>query len=200
MLRGALTLDKSQSAINGYRTKLAQILKEKSVFVGDFVLASGQRSNYYLDTRLTTLSPDGISIVSYLIWALIQPIINEIHGVAGPSIGADPIVTGVCQLSYLAGHPIKAGYIRKESKNYGRTRLIEGPIERGENIIVLEDVITTGTSSLKAVNALKEHGCNVDHLICLVLREELGKNLLEREVGLTVHSIFHSNDLLNEKS
>ncbi len=197
MLKGALALDKSSSTINSYRAKLAEIFKQKSIFKGEFVLASGQRSNYYLDTRLTTLSAEGISIISYLIWALIQPIIDEVHGVAGPSIGADPIVTGVCQLSYLAGKPLKAGYIRKETKIHGRGRLIEGPIERGENIIVLEDVITTGTSSLKAVNALKEHGCNVEHLICLILREEIGKNLLENEGKLTVHSLFHSNELLD---
>lgn len=197
MLKGALTLDKSQSAINNYRAKLAEILKQKSIFKGEFVLASGQRSNYYLDTRLTTMSAEGISIISYLIWALMQPIIGEVHGVAGPSIGADPIVSGVSQLSYLAGKPLKAGYIRKENKNHGRGRLIEGPIERGENIIVLEDVITTGASSLKAVNALKEHGCNIEHLICLVLREEVGKNLLESEGKLKVHSLFHSHDLLD---
>ncbi len=197
MLNGALKLDTSQSSIGAARNKLAQILKAKSVFMGDFVLASGQKSNYYLDTRLTTLSPDGVSLISYLIWAIIQPIIENVDGVAGPSIGADPIVSGVSQLSYLAGKPLKAGYIRKEAKAHGRTKLIEGPIERGENIIVLEDVITTGTSSLKAVNALKDFGCNVDHLICIVLREEVGKNILETEGKLKVHSLFHASELLS---
>jgi orotate phosphoribosyltransferase len=196
MLQAPLGLDLSTSAIQNHKNRLAQLLIEKSIFKGDFVLASGQKSNYYLDTRLTTLSAEGVTLISYLIWAIIQPVRAEIQGVAGPSIGADPIVSGVSQLSYLAGHPLKAGYIRKENKGYGRGRLIEGPIERGENVIVLEDVITTGTSSLKAVNALRDHGCNVEHLICLVLREEIGKNLLEKEGGLKVHSLFNAQELL----
>lgn len=196
MLFSSLSLDLSAVTIRTQRERLVDLLREKSIFRGEFVLASGQKSNYYLDTRLTTLSAEGISLISYLIWAIIQPVIGEIQGVAGPSIGADPIVSGVSHLSYLAGHPLKAGYIRKENKVHGRGRLIEGPIERGENVIVLEDVITTGTSSLKAVNALREHGCNVEHLISLVLREEIGKNLLEREGGLKVHSLFTAQELL----
>jgi orotate phosphoribosyltransferase len=196
MLLGILKPDVSNTAINAYRSRLTQILKEKSVFTGDFVLASGQKSNFYLDTRLSTLSSEGLTLVSYLIWAMIQPIMGELQGVAGPSIGADPIVAGVCQLSHLSGNPLKAGLIRKESKGHGRTRLIEGPIERGDHIIVLEDVVTTGSSSLKAVNALKDHGCVVEHLICLVLRDEVGKNVLESEGNLTVHPIFSASDLL----
>ncbi|MFN5540621.1 MAG: orotate phosphoribosyltransferase [Candidatus Melainabacteria bacterium] len=195
--QGILKPDISQAAFEDYREELKRLLKKQSVFLGDFVLASGQKSNYYLDTRLTTLSAEGIAVISHLIWSIIQPILNEIDGIAGPSSGADPIVSGVSQLSYFAGHPLKAGYVRKESKGYGRARLVEGPIESGNSILALEDVITTGTSSLRAVQALRSHGCKVDHLICLVLREDSGAELLEQEGKLKVHSIFKASELID---
>lgn len=196
MLNNALNCDFSVSAVKAVKERLANILKQQSIFRGNFVLASGQKSEYYLDTRLTTLSAEGAALTSYLIWAMIQPVIQDVQGVAGPSVGADPIVSGVCQFSYFVGNPIKGGYVRKENKVHGRGRLIEGPLEKNDNIIVLEDVITTGTSSLQAVNALREHGCNVEHLICLVLREERGKELLEVQGNLKVHCLFQASELL----
>ncbi|MDX1919738.1 MAG: orotate phosphoribosyltransferase [Candidatus Caenarcaniphilales bacterium] len=197
MLLNKLEFDFSNSSLKKAKARLAELLQENSLFKGNFVLASGQQSNYYLDARLTTLTGEGVTLASFLIWSMIQPVLNQIQGVAGPSIGADPIVSGVSMLSFLAGHPLKAGYIRKESKAHGRNKLVEGPLQRNENVIVLEDVVTTGVSSLKAVNSLRENGCIVNHLICLVLREEVGKALLEKEGNLQVHYLFTADELLS---
>lgn len=196
-LQGIFNLDLSLPAIKETKLNLLKILKAKSVFKGNYVLASGQKSDYYLDARLTTLSAEGLTLISYLVWAMIYPIIHEIQGIAGPSIGADPIVSGVCQFSFLAGHPLKAGLIRKEQKVHGRGRLVEGPLIKGEKVVILEDVITTGSSSLMAINSTRKHGCEVNHLICLILRENSGKELLEKEANLKVHHIFEAKELLN---
>lgn len=196
MLNSPLRLDFSTLSIKNARARLTEILKENSIFRGNFVLASGQKSDYYLDARRTTLSAEGIALVSYLFFGMLQPVLEGIHAVAGPSIGADPIVTGVSQMSYLLGHPLKAGYIRKEAKAHGRNKLVEGPIERNDEVILLEDVVTTGTSSLKALNSLREHGCKVNHAISLILREDIGKNLLESEGNVKFHYIYTANELL----
>ncbi len=196
-LEGILNLDLSLPAIKEAKFNLLKILKAQSVFKGNYVLASGQKSDYYLDARLTTLSAEGLTLISYLVWAMIYPIIHEIQGIAGPSIGADPIVSGVCQFSFLAGHPLKAGLIRKEQKVHGRGRLVEGPLIKREKVVILEDVITTGSSSLMAINSTRKHGCEVNHLICLILRENSGKELLEKEANLKVHHIFEAKELLN---
>ncbi|MDJ0626379.1 MAG: orotate phosphoribosyltransferase [Candidatus Caenarcaniphilales bacterium] len=197
MLKESLKLDFSQGTISKARARLAEILKEQSIFRGNFVLASGQKSDYYLDARRTTLSPEGVSLVSYLILSMVQPTIKNVDGIAGPSIGADPIVSGVSQMSYLSGKPLKAGYIRKEVKKHGRNKMVEGPLEKNDNVILLEDVVTTGTSSLQALNSLKKHGCNVNHVISIILREEIGKELLEIEGKIQFHYIYRASELLD---
>lgn len=195
-LGGILNLDFSPEAIKQAKSKLLTILKAQSVFKGDYILSSGKKSDYYLDARLTTLSAEGLTLISYLVWNIMSPLLPQIQGIAGPSIGADPIVSGICQFSFLAGHPLKAGLIRKEQKVHGRGRLVEGPLIKGEKVIILEDVITTGSSSLMAINSVREHGCEINDLICLILREKSGKELIEREANLKVHYIFEAAELL----
>jgi orotate phosphoribosyltransferase len=197
-MKTSFEIDISSESIKETKNKLKEILREESLFEGDFLLASGKRSNYYLDTRLTSLSPKGLYLISVLIWDIISKKDTQIHGVAGPSIGADPIISGVSFFSQIMGNPLKAGLIRKENKAHGTAKLVEGPIKRGENVVLLEDVVTSGGSSLKALYALREHGCKVDELICLVLRDENGKALLENEGGIKVTALFTAEELLKK--
>jgi orotate phosphoribosyltransferase len=198
MFANPCQFDFSEETIKKYKNRLMDLLCQDSLFEGNYVLASGQKSNFYLDARLTTLSGEGVTIASYLLLSMIRPVIDQIQGVAGPSIGADPLVSGVCQLAHLGGHSLKSGYIRKEAKAHGRNKLVEGPLKRTDKVIVLEDVVTTGASSLKAVNSLKEAGCEVGDLICLVLRDESGKTMLEQESKLKVHYLFTAQELLDK--
>ncbi|HEY9886676.1 MAG TPA: orotate phosphoribosyltransferase [Vampirovibrionales bacterium] len=181
------------------KQKLKKYIQDNCIFYGDFTLASGKKSNFYLDMRLLTLSSQGVTLCSTLLLQKIQNLKNEnISAVAGPTMGADPIVSGVSQLSYMLGEPLNSAYIRKESKGHGRQKLVEGPVKEGEEVVVLEDVITTGKSSLKAVNAIREFGCKTEHLICLVLRDKEIVENLEKEANLKVHYLFEVSELLDE--
>ncbi|MDX1917583.1 MAG: orotate phosphoribosyltransferase [Candidatus Caenarcaniphilales bacterium] len=179
------------------KERLLGLLRDQAVLKGDFTLASGAKSSFYLDTRLVTLSSEGINLISELIFERIKPLLGELQGVAGPTMGADPLVTGVSMYSFVMGSPLKAGYVRKAVKDHGCGRQVEGPIKPGEHVLVLEDVITSGRSSLQAIDALRKAGMVVNHLLCLVLREDSGKDFLEEEAKLKVDYLFRAVELLD---
>ncbi|WP_407392598.1 orotate phosphoribosyltransferase [Methanobrevibacter sp.] len=145
---------------------LIDLLKENEVFLeGDFTLSSGKKSNYYINMKKAITEPEILSTISKLIT---QKIVDEdIDKVAGPALGAVPIATAVSLESKL---PLLM--IRKEKKGYGTSKLIEGELNEGDNVIVVEDVSTTGGSLLKAINAIKENGGNVKRAFVVVDREE----------------------------
>ena len=145
---------------------LIELLKENEVFLeGDFTLSSGKKSNYYINMKKAITEPEILSTISKLIT---QKIVDEdIDKVAGPALGAVPIATAVSLESKL---PLLM--IRKEKKGYGTSKLIEGELNEGDNVIVVEDVSTTGGSLLKAINAIKENGGNVKRAFVVVDREE----------------------------
>jgi len=195
-LQGKLNLDFSEEALSRVREALKSLLQEKSVLRGDFTLASGQKSSYYLDTRLSTLDPAGGTLLSYLLLAKYKDKWNEFEAIAGPALGATAMVTNLCQLSYLYGAPRQSVYVRKESKKHGTSKSIEGNLKRGDRVLILEDVVTSGGSSLQAVKVLREYGAEVNDLCCLVAREQAGIESL-KEHHLNVSYIFEAVELLS---
>lgn len=154
---------------------------------GDFVLSSGQRSSYYINGKQVTLHPQGALAIARL---LISKIAIDTQAVAGLTLGADPIVSAVSVVSVYENRPIPALIIRKEAKGHGTMAYIEGPsLPAGASVVVLEDVVTTGQSALKAVERLNEAGYSVNEVMALIDRQQGGSELYQ-SAGLKFQSLF----------
>lgn len=154
---------------------------------GDFVLSSGQRSSYYINGKQVTLHPQGALAIARL---LISKLPTDTQAVAGLTLGADPIVSAVSVVSAIENRPIPALIIRKEAKGHGTMAYIEGPsLPAGASVVVLEDVVTTGQSALKAVERLNEAGYSVNEVMALIDRQQGGSELYQ-SAGLKFQSLF----------
>ena len=176
------------------RERLKQILKENSILLGKFKLSSGKESNYYIDARLTTLHPEGVYLVGkiFLDEILKDP---EIQAVGGPTMGADPIVGSILSLSYQNGHPIRGFLVRKEEKQHGTGKLVEGNLVSDDKVAIVEDIATTGGSILKAIDAVEDAGATVEKVLVIVDREEGARKVLE-DIGYEFFSIFKIGELI----
>lgn len=175
--------------------ELVQLLASKSARRGEFTLASGRSSTLYIDARLTTMSPEGLTVIgSAGIHALEQAGWN-VDSVGGLTLGADPIAYAIAYASVSGSRPIRAFTVRKEPKAHGMTRLIEGPFQKGDRVAVIEDVITTGGSALKAVKAVTDAGGQIAGVLALVDREEGGREALEAH-GLEVIALTRASDIV----
>ncbi|MHC5727770.1 MAG: orotate phosphoribosyltransferase [Nostoc sp.] len=169
------------------RHKLLDLFCQLAYQEGDFLLSSGLRSSYYVNKTQVTLHPQGALAVGRLLFALL-PVDTE--AVGGLTLGADPIVTAVSIVSVYENRPIPALIIRKEAKGYGTKAYIEGPsLAEGAKVVVLEDVVTTGQSALKAVERLQDAGYTVNQVISLVDREQGGGELYQ-SAGLKFETLF----------
>lgn len=154
---------------------LINLLKENEVFLkGDFTLSSGKKSDYYINMKKAITYPEILSAIAKLITEKIKD--EKLDKVAGPALGAVPIATAVSLESNL---PLLM--IRKEQKGYGTSKLIEGELESGDEIVVVEDVTTSGGSLLKAIKALEENGGVVKKAISIVDRLEGAQETFEKE-------------------
>ena len=166
---------------------LINLLKDNYVFLeGDFTLSSGKKSNYYINMKKSITEPEILSTISKLITSKLD--LKEVDKVAGPALGAVPIATAVSLESKL---PLLM--IRKEKKGYGTSKLIEGELNEGDNVIVVEDVSTTGGSLLKAIKAINENGGNVTRAFVVVDREEGAIEAFEKE-GIKLEPLISVNE------
>ena len=164
---------------------------------GDFVLSSGQRSSYYINGKQVTLHPEGALAIGRILLSLLP---MDTQAVAGLTLGADPIVTAVSVVSAYEKRSLPALIIRKEAKGHGTKAYIEGPdLPTGAKVVVLEDVVTTGQSALKAVERLQDAGYSVDEVISLVDRQQGGAELYQSE-GLKFQAVFTIQDLQQQYS
>lgn len=166
---------------------LIDLLKENEVFLrGDFTLSSGKKSDYYINMKKAITEPEILSTIAKLITQLIDE--NNVDKVAGPALGAVPIATAVSLESEI---PLLM--IRKEKKGYGTSKLIEGELNSGDNVIVVEDVTTTGGSLLKAIKAIQENGGNVTRAFVVVDRQEGSIEAFEKE-GIMLEPLIKVNE------
>jgi len=177
------------------KDRLLQILKSLSYEEGDFVLASGKRSAYYIDAKETTLNPEGMYLTGNIMYTMVKEI-PGIDAVGGVSIGGDPLVCSVVLAAYGKNDSLVGFLIRKEPKGHGTNRWVEGGrnLKQGMNVIILEDVVTTGGSSLKAIEATEKEGYTVKGIVAILDRLEGGKDTIESK-GYLFKSIFNLNDL-----
>jgi orotate phosphoribosyltransferase len=179
------------------RERLLDLLKTKAYTRGKVILTSGKESDFYIDCRPVTLHPEGAYLVGKLLFERLQNVQGIVQGVGGMTMGADPIATAVSLTSYLQGKPIPAFIIRKEPKRHGRGLWIEGinNLPEGTAVAIVEDVITTGGSTIKAIERATEEGLKVVRVVALVDREEGGKENLKK-LGYELESLFTRRDFL----
>lgn len=176
------------------KEELKKILKEKSLITGvTRVLASGRTSSYYIDAKMTTLDPRGANILARLILEILKD--HDIDAVGGFTLGADPIVGAVAALSAETERPLPAFIVRKEPKKHGERKMIEGPFQAGWKVCVVDDVVTTAGSTLKACQAVEEEGGIVALTLTIVDRQEGGRENLEAK-GYKFVSLLTRDDLL----
>ena len=175
--------------------RLLDLLAERSAKRGQFTLASGRQSTLYIDARLTAMSPEGLSLIGPLGLAEIDESGWAVDAVGGLTLGADPIAYAISYASASSARPLRAFTVRKEAKAHGTGKLIEGPFRSGDQVAVIEDVITTGGSALRAVEAIRAAGGRVTGVLALVDREEGGREALEG-AGLEVRALSRARDIL----
>ena len=176
-----------------YREELLDLLVRNSLKKGDFTLSSGQKSTYYIDGKLSTLDSRGVFLVARIFLAMISDDVPR--AVGGLTLGADPIVGAMLALAGLEDLDIKGFIVRKQAKDHGTQSLVEGPVVKGDRVVVVEDVLTTGASSLKAIQAIREIGCTCDRVLGVVDREQGARENLKKE-GCRVEAIFSVDELL----
>lgn len=177
--------------------RLVELLAQRSARRGEFVLASGRMSTLYIDARLTTMSPEGLVLIGTLGVQILGETGWLVDAVGGLTLGADPIAYAISYASMLAGSPLRAFTVRKEAKMHGTGRLVEGPFQEGDRVAIVEDVITTGGSALKAAAAVRAAGGEVAGVLALVDREEGGRAALEAE-GFRVRSIVRAQEIVEK--
>ena len=155
--------------------KVLELAKRTGALMfGEFTLSAGGTSPYYFDGRLITLHPEG----AYEVARALMPVLRECaaEAIAGPTLGADPIVAAVAVVSHQEDHPIPGLIVRKEAKQHGGKRAVEGPLTEGARVAVVDDTCTTGSSLLMAIDAVEAAGCEVVKVICILDRREGGSD------------------------
>ncbi len=176
---------------------LRELIREKSLKFGDFILASGKRATYYLDGKQVTLDSEGARLVGDGILDLIlaEETTRDIQAVGGMSIGADPITAAVITMASVRGVPLKGFMVRKQSKGHGTDQFIEGPVKPGDHVVIVEDVVTTGGSSLEAIEKVEAAGMSVVGVIAIIDRMEGGAEAFNAK-GYPFRSLYKITDFL----
>jgi orotate phosphoribosyltransferase len=178
---------KTSSDLTTLRQELLDLFCQLAYQSGDFVLSSGQKSSYYINGKQVTLHPQGALAIGRLLLSMLP---EDTQAVAGLTLGADPIVSAVSVVSALENRPIPALIVRKEAKGHGTKAYVEGPnLPDGAKVVVLEDVVTTGQSAMKAVERLRQAGYTVEEVISLVDRKQGGAEFYQ-SVGLKFSAVF----------
>ena len=177
------------------RARLLELLTKLAYEKKKVVLASGRESDFYVDTKQATLSAEGHYLVGRLVLAEVRALVPGVQAVGGLTMGADPIASAVSLTSFLAGEPVPAFYVRKDPKGHGTNQWVEGKkgVPPGARVCVLEDVVTTGASTLKAVERCGTEGFRVGGVVALVDREEGGREAIEAK-GVPLRSLFRRSD------
>ncbi|MFQ5694386.1 MAG: orotate phosphoribosyltransferase [Terriglobia bacterium] len=181
------------------RQRLKELLRERSLKRGQFELSSGRKSDYYLDARLTTLHPEGAVATGRAILELLAQEKIQAEAIGGMALGADPIVSAVVTLSQLEGKPVAGFLVRKRAKAHGGQKRLEGfEGPAGARVVIVDDVCTTGASTLKAIAAAEQRGYQVVAVVSLVDREEGGSQRI-RQRGYNYHTLFNARELGEER-
>ena len=173
------------------RERLKELVKQQSLRFGDFTLASGKKASFYLDCRQLTLHPQGANQVAAGMLELLGDKLPDAIG--GMAIGADPITAATITLAGQRGLNLNGFIVRKEAKQHGMGRQVEGPVTAGQNVIIVEDVVTSGGSALAAVEAARAFGLKVEGILAVIDRLEGGREAIEA-AGLSLKTLLTVRD------
>ena len=174
---------------------LQRLLAERSAKRGKFTLSSGRESSLYIDARLTTMSPEGLVLIGQLGLEALERSGWNVQSVGGLTLGADPVAYAIAYASGLSVRSIRAFTVRKEPKSHGTAQLIEGPFMQGDRVAIVEDVITTGASALRAASAISANGGVIAGVLAVVDRNEGGSEALQRQ-GFQVIALTTAADIV----
>lgn len=168
------------------RARLLELLSELAFEERDVVLSSGKHSNFYVDCKQATLTAEGHFLVGQLFRAIVDAMVPEALAVGGLTMGADPLASATAMASFVAGKPLNAFYVRKEPKGHGTEDYLEGRKNLAADmpVVILEDVVTTGASTLRAIERARAGGLSVRRVLALVDRCEGGREAVEKECPL----------------
>ncbi|MGD2070207.1 MAG: orotate phosphoribosyltransferase [Gemmatimonadota bacterium] len=178
-----------------HRTRLRELLVERSVRLGDFTLASGARSSYYVDARRTTMTAEGQFLTGKVCRRAVSESGWTFSHVGGLTMGADPVSYAIAHASWIEGEPLDAFSVRKQPKGHGTGQQVEGGLPAGARVVAIEDSMTTGGSTLQAIEALERHGAEVVGVLTVVDREEGGRQRIE-SAGYPLLAVFTGPELL----
>lgn len=173
------------------RDALQRLVRKRALKFGQFTLASGKTSTYYLDGKQVTLDPQGAMLIGQGLLALLGDDLP--HAVGGMSIGADPITGAVVTIAGVQGKAVRGFLVRKEAKGHGTNRYVEGPVQPGERVAIVEDVVTTGGSSLLAIQRCEEFGLEIARVLAIVDRMQGGREAFEK-AGYRFDALFTIRD------
>jgi len=179
------------------KERLGEIIIERSFKYSEdppFTLASGKKSNYYFNCKPTTLDPEGMNLIGAIVFDMLKD--TDITAAGGLTLGADPIANALSVISYQKGKPIKSFIVRKDIKNHGTKSAIEGNVRSGEKVAIIDDVITTGASTITAIEQARKEGLKVELVITLIDREEGGKENILQHVD-NIKSILSRTEVMN---
>lgn len=178
------------------KQKLFALIKKDGFFKGDFTLSSGKKSNYYLDCRRVTLTAEGAYYTARIFLDMVKG--QTFDAIGGPTLGADPMVGALGAVSMHNGKPVKMFIIRKEPKGHGRGQMLEGPhLAKGSQVVLIDDVATTGKAFLHSLDALEREGITAKICLCVVDRGEGGREAVAAR-GCELRSIFTAQDFLKD--
>ena len=178
------------------KERLIKLLIDKAFRYSEepvFKLVSGRMSNYYFNCKAVTLHPEGMHLIGNLIYDMIRD--SGARGIGGLTLGADPIADAVAYTSYLKGNPVEAFVVRKSAKSHGTMQWIEGNVQKGDRVVIVDDVITTGKSTIEAINRAKEAGLDIAKVIALVDRQEGGRENIET-LGFNVEPVVTREEVM----
>ena len=173
------------------RTALAQLIRDKAIQFGEFTLASGKQASFYLDCRQVTLDAQGARLIGEGMLELLGDTLPDLVG--GMAIGADPITAAILTLAGTRNLPLRGVMVRKEPKSHGTGKHVEGPYRAGERLVIVEDVVTTGGSSLKAIEHCESVGLKIERVLAIIDRLEGGREAFA-ERGYELSTLFTVRD------
>lgn len=180
------------------KERLTEIVIERSFKYNDnppFTLVSGRKSNYYFNCKPTTLDPEGMNLIGEILFAMLKD--TDVTAAGGLTLGADPIANALSVISFQKGRPIKSFIVRKDVKDHGIKNSIEGNVQPGEKVAIIDDVITTGGSTIIAISRAREAGLMAETAIVLIDREEEnGRQNIEAQ-GLPVKAVLTRTEIMS---
>ena len=182
--------------VSEMKERLGEIILERSFKYSDnppFTLASGRQSNYYFNCKPTTLDPEGMNLIGGVLFDMVKD--SSITAAGGLTLGADPIANALSVISYQKGKPIKSFIVRKDVKDHGTKSAIEGNVKAGDRVLIIDDVITTGGSTITAIEQARKAGLIVNSVITLIDREEGGRENIQKHVE-NIRSILTRTEIM----